>query len=77
MTFVQLVDLAKTYNKNGQIPKNAPKEVIIYDVSDQTASAKVTASWGIDYLHLAKYEGRWKIINILWQSPPSKANSRK
>ncbi len=77
MTFVQLVDLAKTYNKNGQIPKNAPKEVIIYDVSDQTASAKVTASWGIDYLHLAKYEGRWKIINILWQSSPSKANSRK
>lgn len=70
MTFAQLVDLAKNYNKEGRVPKDAPKEVTIFDVSDQTASAKVKASWGIDYLHLAKYEGKWKIINILWQSPP-------
>ena len=70
MTYTQLVDLAKNYNKNGRVPKDAPKEVVVFEVSDQTASAKVTASWGIDYLHLAKYDGRWKIINILWQSPP-------
>jgi hypothetical protein len=73
MTFTQLVELAKTYNKNGRIPKDAPKEVVVYEVSDQTASAKVTASWGIDYLHLAKYDGKWKIINILWQSLPKPA----
>lgn len=72
MTFEQLVELAKTYNKNGQIPKDAPKEVVVFDVSDQTASVKVTAIWGIDYMHLAKYEGKWKIINILWQTPPKK-----
>lgn len=70
MTFAQLVELAKSYNKNGRVPKDAPKEVVIFEVSDQTASAKVTASWGIDYLHLAKYDGKWKIINVLWQSPP-------
>ncbi|HEX8566025.1 MAG TPA: nuclear transport factor 2 family protein [Pyrinomonadaceae bacterium] len=73
MTYTQLVDLAKNYNKNGRVPKDAPKEVVIYEVSDQTASAKVTAVWGIDYLHLAKYDGKWKIINILWQSPPKQA----
>jgi hypothetical protein len=73
MTFAQLVELAKNYNKNGRVPKDAPKEVVVFEVSDQTASAKVTASWGIDYLHLAKYDGQWKIINILWQSPPVKA----
>jgi hypothetical protein len=28
--------------------------------------------WGIDSLHLAKYDGRWKIINILWQAHPAK-----
>jgi hypothetical protein len=21
-------------------------------------------------MHLAKYDGKWKIVNILWQSPP-------
>ena len=73
MTFPQLVELAKNYNKNGRVPKDAPKEVIIFEVSDQTASAKVTASWGIDYLHLAKYDGKWKIINVLWQSPPKQS----
>jgi hypothetical protein len=73
MTFAQLVELAKSYNKNGRVPKDAPKEVVIFEVSDQTASVKVTASWGIDYMHLAKYDGKWKIINVLWQSHPKPA----
>lgn len=73
MTFAQLVELAKSYNKNGRVPNDAPKEVVIYEVSDQTASVKVTASWGIDYMHLAKYDGKWKIINVLWQSHPKLA----
>lgn len=70
MTFQQLVDLAKTYNKSGRVPKDAPKEVIVFDISDQTASAKLTAVWGIDYIHLAKYDGKWKFVNVLWQTPP-------
>ena len=40
---------------------------------DQTASAKIVAMWGIDYMHLAKYDGRWQIINIVWQAHPPKA----
>ncbi len=73
MTYAELVELAKTYNTKGRIPKDAPKDVVVFDVVDQTASVKVTAAWGIDYMHLAKYEGKWKIINILWQSPPKKS----
>ena len=73
MTFQQLVNLAKNYNKEGKIPKDAPKEVIIYEVLDQTATAKLVAEWGIDYLHLAKYNGKWMIVNVLWQiHPPGK-----
>ncbi len=72
MTFTELVELAKNYNKKGQLAKDAVKEVVVFDVADQTASAKVTAVWGIDYIHLAKYDGKWKIINILWQTPPKK-----
>ena len=70
MTFAQLVELAKTYNKSGKLPKNAPKEVVVFDVLDQTASVKVTAVWGVDYMHLAKSDGIWMIVNILWQSLP-------
>ena len=73
MTFAQLVELSKNYNKDGHVPKDAPKDVVVYDISDQTASAKLTAVWGIDYMHLAKYDGKWKIINVLWQTPPKAA----
>ena len=70
MTYQELYDLAGKWNKTGRVPKNAKKEIVIYDVSDQTASAKLSAFWGIDYMHLAKFDGRWMITDILWQTPP-------
>jgi hypothetical protein len=51
-------------------PPTAPKDIVIFDVLDQTASAKLTAFWGVDYLLLAKYDGKWMITHVLWQSPP-------
>lgn len=53
-------------------PTGAPKEIVIFDLQDQTASAKLTAWWGTDYLLLAREGGRWMIIQVLWQSPPPK-----
>ncbi|HKU78103.1 MAG TPA: nuclear transport factor 2 family protein [Pyrinomonadaceae bacterium] len=70
MTYQELYDLAGRWNKNGRIPKNSKKEIVVYDVADQTASAKLTAMWGMDYLHLAKFDGKWMITDILWQTPP-------
>ena len=55
---------------NVKTPANAPKEIVVFDVADQTASAKLTAWWGIDYLLLARENGRWMITHVLWQSPP-------
>lgn len=52
------------------MPKDAPKEVIIFDMTGQIATAKLIAWWGIDYMHLAKYDGKWKIVNVLWQTHP-------
>ena len=74
MTFAELVEVAKTWNKSGKLSANAPKEITIFDVQDQTASAKLVAQWGTDYLHLARYDGKWKIINVLWQSLPPRQN---
>ena len=30
---------------------------------------------GIDYLHLARFDGVWKITQVLWQSPQPSAKS--
>ena len=57
-------------DRNQQAPASAPKDIVIYDVQDQTASAKLTAWWGTDYLLLANHDGRWMIRMVLWQSPP-------
>ncbi len=70
MTFAQMVELSKNYNKDSRMSQDAPKEVIIFDVTDQIASVKLIAWWGIDYMHLAKYDGKWKIVNVLWQTYP-------
>lgn len=69
MTFNQLVELAGRWNAKGWLPKDAPKVIEIYDVQDKTAAAKLTAYWGTDYFHLAKYDDKWMITNVLWQSP--------
>ena len=54
---------------NRQAPATAPKTIEIYDIQDQTASAKLTAFWGTDYMLLAKYDDKWMITHVLWQGP--------
>jgi hypothetical protein len=71
MTFTQLVGVATNYSRNNKIPADAPKRIDVYDVLDKTASVKLTALWGSDYMLLAKQpDGRWLITHVLWQSPP-------
>ena len=74
MTFDQLMKLTASWNKDGKRDTSI-KQVEVLDVLDQTAAAKIVASWGIDYMHLAKYDGRWQIINIVWQAHPPKVPS--
>ena len=72
MTFEQLRALAGTWNVDGAQGSDLTYGVEVLDALDVTASAKLTAKWGIDYMHLVKSEGRWKILQILWQSHPPK-----
>jgi hypothetical protein len=48
------------------------KDVTILDVFENAASVKVVASDWIDYLHVAKFNGRWVIVNVLWELKPQK-----
>jgi hypothetical protein len=43
------------------------KEITILDHFQNAASVKIVASDWIDYLHLAKVDGRWVIVNVLWE----------
>jgi len=45
-------------------------DVTILDIYQNAASAKIYASGWVDYLHLAKSNGRWVIVNVLWELHP-------
>ncbi len=63
-----MVLLAETYNSKGdKFPSKPKKEVVILDMYDKTASVKLIADDWIDYMHIIKLNGKWKIVNVLWQ----------
>ena len=43
-------------------------DVRILDIFQNTASVRVDAGTWIDYLHIVKWNGRWVIINVLWEN---------
>ena len=68
MTYDELVETAETWNSQGRDYDEVPRMIEIYDVLDQTASVRLTAVWGVDYMLLARVDGAWKITHVLWQS---------
>jgi len=46
------------------------KDVSILDKYENIAVVKVIATEWIDYLQIAKYNGEWKIVNVLWEMKP-------
>jgi hypothetical protein len=50
-------------------------QVIILDVSGNMASVKTISHEFVDYLHMARVDGAWKIVNVLWAPVESKPPS--
>ena len=52
--------------------KNAPvstrgSKVTILDVFENAAAVKMEGPEWVDYLHLARWNGDWVIVNVLWE----------
>jgi hypothetical protein len=70
MSAQQLID-ATAGGGAARIPDEAKKkDVSILDVYNNIASVRIDAGVWIDYLHLARWNGEWKIINVLWEMAP-------
>ena len=73
-----MLRVAETYNADGKGFPAQPKKIIeILDVDQNVASVKLTADDWIDYMHLMKVDGEWKIINVLWQMHDTKKQQSK
>ena len=46
------------------------RDVTILDIFGNAASVKAVMAEWIDYLQMAKVDGRWVIVNVLWERKP-------
>ncbi len=71
LSFLSKSTLVEYTNSGGG--KDTPKEKLFYeltvlDVYKDIATVKAVSADYVDYIHLAKWNGQWMIVNILWDS---------
>lgn len=72
MTLVQYT--RKGFGK--ETPKDEQqKDVTILDVMTNSAVVKLEMRDWVDYMHVARMNGKWVIVNVLWEMKPKKKQS--
>ncbi len=76
MSALTLVQAAR-----GGFGKSTPKEkqqkdVTILDVYRGAATVKLEMLGWIDYMHIAKFNGKWVIVNVLWETKPAPVETK-
>jgi hypothetical protein len=66
MSALNLIRDAKTW----KVVPDRRAEVVILDRYEGAASVRTTFDDWIDYMHIVKVGGEWKIINVLWELTP-------
>lgn len=62
-------NVARGFGK--ETPKDKQlKDAKLLEVYGNAASVRVEMSGWVDYLHIAKFNGRWVIVNVLWELKP-------
>ena len=60
------------------IPADKRKsDVRILDMYGNAASVRIQAASWVDYLHMARSNGRWVIVNVLWELDPTPVNASR
>jgi hypothetical protein len=70
MSALRLIQLTRGKQERPTPKADQQKDVTILDLFGSAASVKIVAASWIDYLHMTKFNGRWQIINVLWEMKP-------
>ena len=69
----QLVTKTGQGGGSDEVPSNKRYyEVSVLDIYEDIACARAESFDYVDYLHLAREEGRWVIVNVLWAESHTK-----
>ncbi|MEM6378286.1 MAG: nuclear transport factor 2 family protein [Bacteroidota bacterium] len=64
----QMIAFAKDWNKsNTKFPPVPNDQVKILGIYNRIVSVQLISDNWVEYLHLIKLNGKWKIINLIWQ----------
>ena len=64
--------VAYTATQGGLLAEdNRAIEIEVYDIKGDIATAGAMSAMFYDYLQLARIDGRWQIVNVLWVMNPS------
>ncbi len=69
----ELVDYTRAGGGAEDAPERRQADVSILDIYQGAVSAQVIAADWVDYLHLTRWNGRWVILNVLWEFQAAEA----
>jgi hypothetical protein len=77
MTAMTLVQYTRAGEGKNTPKEEQQKEVTILDITGGAAVVKCEMRDWVDYMHIGKMNGKWVIINVLWEMKPKKNNDKK
>lgn len=77
----QMSAMSLVQGTRGGFGKQTPKEeqqkdVTILDATGGAATVKLEMRDWVDYMHIGKFNGKWVIINVLWEMKPKKEDKK-
>ena len=69
LTAAELVQATRT--GHGKIPRDQWRDsVTILDIYGNAAVVRIDATTWVDFLEEVKWNGQWKILNVVWENRP-------
>lgn len=72
MTAMTLVQATRGGSGKDTPKDQQQKDVTILDMFGSAASVRLEMQGWIDYMHIGKMNGKWVIVNVLWETKPAK-----
>src|SRR5687768_1253273 len=72
MTAMALVQGTRGGSGKQALKEEQQKDVTILDAMNNSATVKLEMRDWVDYMHIGKMNGKWVIINVLWEMKPQK-----
>jgi len=67
-TKAEMIAFATSWNKsNTKFPTKPDNQITVLDIYNRIANVKLVSDNWVEYLHLIKLDGKWSVVNLIWQ----------